>query len=136
MTPTATKEDTMSNTMPTFGVKVPYNDDHHEQTQRTNAYRDGYEPCVVCGRAVNQTKPHWMVRVHYGGDRVVTDAMADRLNEIGFANAELGGHPIGPDCLKQHPEIKPYAVRIRHVDDIYQEPDGLLAVPGFGTSQY
>jgi hypothetical protein len=125
----------MMSEMPVFGIAVPYNDDHHEQCERTGAMRDGYEPCIVCGRAVNVGKNHWRVRVHDGGSRIMHDTEADKLNELGFAASELGSHPIGPDCLKKHPEVKPYAVRVPSIHSAY-EPDGLLTIPGFGTSQY
>lgn len=60
------------------------------------------QPCIICGRQVRD--PRYMVHVHDGGDSIVTEVEASMLSE----SADMGLFPIGPDCLKAHPEIKPY----------------------------
>jgi hypothetical protein len=72
-------------------------------------------------------RPHWMVYVHNGGCDIVTDAEYEELDKTD-SGAGLGGYPIGPDCLKRHPDIKPYAFRVKPY-----EPDGVTSVPGFGS---
>jgi hypothetical protein len=50
-----------------------------------------------------------MVRLHGGGLLIVTEEEAATMAE----NEDLGGYPIGADCLRRHPEVKPYAVRAK-----------------------
>lgn len=104
----------------------PYHDNYHENSRRTGAMRDGHEPCTACGRAINVDQPHWRVYIHDGGDIIVTEAEYDEW-ETARSGAGLGTYPIGPDCLRKHSEVKPYAIRV-----IPQEPDGVTTVPGFG----
>jgi len=61
-------------------------------------------PCAVCDTPV--PSPKFIVRIVNGGSHIGTDAEGD-------ANpaADLGYHPIGLDCLRRHPEIKPFAVK-------------------------
>ena len=66
-------------------------------------------PCVVCGRGV--ARPRYLVHVHEGGAAVVTEAEAEALNRAGRAGADCGGYPIGADCLRAHPEYRPYVTR-------------------------
>jgi hypothetical protein len=73
-----------------------------------NAYRDGYAPCIVCGRGVKLANHKLFVWVHEGGGHVVTTEEGERLNASGESGADLGSQPIGRDCLKKFPELKPY----------------------------
>lgn len=57
----------------------------------------------MCGRAV--TKPQWTVHLHNGGESLVTEEEAAKLDAAG----DMGCYPIGADCLRKHPEVKPYA---------------------------
>ena len=59
--------------------------------------------CVICGRGIKAEHPR-MVHVHDGGLAVVTNEEAATMNDA----ADLGLYPIGPECLKKHPRIKPY----------------------------
>jgi hypothetical protein len=64
-------------------------------------------PCVVCGRGVSKG---WRVHLHEGGSALVTEAEAAELNATGHENADMYGYPLGRDCLRAHPELKPYVV--------------------------
>jgi hypothetical protein len=64
--------------------------------------------CLICGKPV--IKPQWQIRVHDGGGTAVTETEAEILNQLGHSDADLGSWPIGTDCLKNHPELEPYAV--------------------------
>ena len=59
-------------------------------------------PCAVCGKAVRNPK-HWL-RLVNGGSDVGTAAEGDAN-----PSADLGYYPVGANCLRQHPELKPYA---------------------------
>jgi hypothetical protein len=64
------------------------------------------QPCIICGRAVRNKK--YTVWEHCGGWTVVTRAEGERLNASGREGEDLGNYPIGADCLRKHPELKPY----------------------------
>lgn len=49
-----------------------------------------------------------MLYIHCGGGVAVTEAEANALNASGEGGGDMGCHPIGPDCLRQHPQLKPY----------------------------
>jgi hypothetical protein len=89
-------------------------------------------PCALCGRPVT-TKPTtpW-VYVHDGGGAIVTEGEYYAL-VAGGAPGEMGAWPIGPDCWRTHPNVRPYAVRPQ---SFASEPDGAMTVPGFGTAVY
>jgi hypothetical protein len=63
-------------------------------------------PCVICGKGIKQ--PRYYVHVHHGGTHVVTEAEAAQLNDAGRDGFDLDFLPIGPDCLRAHPEYRPY----------------------------
>lgn len=77
-------------------------------------------PCIICGKAAETSKT-W---VHLNIDteallpgpesdnaviaeNQLSDYFVDGIN----ITPSLGFWPIGSDCLKQHPELKPYVVR-------------------------
>ena len=66
--------------------------------------------CIVCGNGVNIDKAAWLW-IHKGGSTVVTKEEAERLNAEGHGASDVGYHPVGPCCLKRHPELRPYAVK-------------------------
>lgn len=79
------------------------NPDHHEQEQRI---KDNLTmtPCIICGKGIREPWPH---TVHlYMGATLVTEEEAKTIDESG----DLGGWPIGNDCLRKHPEIRPYLI--------------------------
>lgn len=70
--------------------------------------RDGEAPCVVCGRPIKLATHRYFLWVHNGGADAVTYEEGERLNATGHGGADLGGHPVGADCLRRFPELKPY----------------------------
>jgi hypothetical protein len=87
-------------------VEIPYNPNRiKNQEQREN--KDAY-PCIVCGKAAG--KSPWMVRVVNGGTDIGTDEEGDA-----DPSSDLGYYPIGTDCLRKHPEVKPYAKKQKEV---------------------
>jgi hypothetical protein len=102
---------------------------YHKNAERVNGEKT---PCAICGRAVNtdSSRTAW-IHVHNGGASIVTEAEAKALNDAGREAADMCFYPVGSDCLKRHPELGPYVTRPTHA-----EPDGLVTVPGFGTSSY
>lgn len=108
-------------------IDIPRIKNYHDNSERTNANGEGNCPCIVCGRAINMDRPHWMVYVHGGGSVIVTETEHTEMNRAN-ERGDLGCYPIGPECLRKHPDIKPYAIRVKP-----WEPDGVTSVPGFGS---
>ena len=65
-------------------------------------------PCILCGSPC--PNPKYYVWEHCGGGVVVTPEEGGRLNANGESGADLGMQPIGDDCLRKHPELKPYLI--------------------------
>jgi hypothetical protein len=74
-----------------------------EYSRNWNRYsRSGdHELCFVCGRPIKAARP-LMAHIHIGGNTIVTEAEAEELNRDGGDRSDLGMHPIGADCYKQH----------------------------------
>jgi len=81
-------------------IALQQNLDHNDQADRCKG--DEEVPCIICGRPVRNWK--LSIHVHNGGADAVTEAEAATLDEA----ADLGCWPIGANCLRQHPELKPY----------------------------
>lgn len=87
-------------------IEIPCNRDFNEQFDRSQ--KNGrYQPCVVCGRIC--TNPRFMVHVHGGFSVLVREDEVSGLQE----GADMGMYPIGSNCLRQHPELKPYVQKQR-----------------------
>ncbi len=64
-------------------------------------------PCVVCGKAIEH--PTYEVECVDGSTSwCVIPGTAD-VSDAGY----MGYHPVGVGCLRKHPELKPYAVRVK-----------------------
>lgn len=63
---------------------------------------DAY-PCIVCGLPVPY--PRFMVHVIKGGGVALHAADENAYQPDG---GDLGLYPIGPECRKRYPELRPY----------------------------
>lgn len=79
---------------------TPFSGKGHSENQK-RSFHLNLDPCVICGRPVRHPK-YWLVVVD--GGSAFGDTNSDP-NDPGY----MGGFPIGPDCLAQHPELKPLA---------------------------
>jgi hypothetical protein len=86
-------------------IKIP-----RSPTAERNNATDDAAPCVICGKLVKA--PKFMLHVHQGGSHAVTAEEAADLNANGGEPSDCGGHPIGADCLRRHPELKPYVIAL------------------------
>lgn len=93
-----TEQATMENT-----IEIPVSDQYEKNFRGISRY---HGPCVVCGKDVKVGK-YWLIEVGGGGTAALPGS-PESLDEddAGF----MGEQPIGPDCLKNHPELKPYVV--------------------------
>lgn len=65
-------------------------------------------PCLVCGRGCASSAPH--VHLHGGGTLIVTSEEAAQLDAEGWGGEDMGAYPVGRDCLRRHPELRPYVI--------------------------
>jgi len=79
-------------------IEIPFNPDFSEQMDRTNSHGD--HPCIVCGRKCRN--PRYQVYVNSGFSHILN------TEEIAQDEGEMGWFPVGPDCLKKHPELRSY----------------------------
>lgn len=84
-------------------LDIQQNADFDKQVSK-HGYSTGY-PCVVCGRAVNN--PKHFVRLFWGYTAVTRAEAAEIIAKEGHGS-DLGGYPVGANCLKKHPELLPY----------------------------
>lgn len=90
---------------PQFDFTDLISDRYSENQDRFPCKGDAY-PCVICGRPC--PNPKYMIWCHNGGNTAVTLAEGHRLNKSGHAGADLGMQPIGADCLRKNPQLRPY----------------------------
>lgn len=83
-------------------IEIPYPADYTKNLER-HGMRKAL-PCIVCDRATKAVSPA-MLRIFWG-THIVTDEEASQI--IATKGGDLCSYPIGPDCLRRHPEIKPY----------------------------
>lgn len=83
-------------------IKIPFHNDFHKNQENAG----DLPPCVVCGRGIKAENPR-MVHVHNGGVSLVADGEMTDLSPF----ADCGMFPIGPCCLRKHPELKPYVLK-------------------------
>jgi hypothetical protein len=67
---------------------------------------------VVCGKGIYRAKVRKYVRVWWS-THIVNRIEAAKLRLDEGEGGDLGYYPIGPDCLRQHPELKEYTVLSR-----------------------
>jgi hypothetical protein len=60
-------------------------------------------PCFICKQGVDAKKARW-IHVHDGGSVAVTPAEAATMDPA----ADMGAHPVGPECMRKHPELHDY----------------------------
>lgn len=84
-------------------INIPFDEKFSENMDRTNSHGDN--PCIICGRKCRTLDN--LVHVHGGFSTIVTEEEAKKLN-VTDGGADMGMFPIGPDCLKKHPELRTY----------------------------
>ena len=86
-------------------IDIPRNPRYQENSDGMG-YPD-YFPCVVCGKPILYVKARYLVQLSDGGNEIISEEEVTTLGQTG----EMGLYPIGADCLRRHPEIKPYVQR-------------------------
>ena len=87
---------------------VPTSRNRRDHADRTGEKGVNYEPCAVCGKAIDTTRPHWRASFHCGGWTAVTEEEREALNQQGRDGEDMGTWPVGPDCRKRLPELARY----------------------------
>jgi len=85
-------------------LEVIRNDNYTQMMEATN--HKGGDPCIICGRACPD--PKHRVRFFWGSHVVTHEEAAEIIEEDGDDRGDLNYYPIGSDCLRKHPEYKPY----------------------------
>lgn len=64
----------------------------------------GNNPCVICGRELKN--PRLYLHVVDGGSKII-----DPDESWEDESSDLGMLPVGPECVRNHPQIKPYVIK-------------------------
>jgi uncharacterized cupin superfamily protein len=85
----------------------------HEASRNQNEGKtaDGMMPCVICGKLTKITDKTNHLHVHAGGALIVNEDEAASMDSGG----DMYFFPVGNDCLRRHPELKPY---VQHFETV------------------
>lgn len=83
-------------------IEVPQHPDYDKNSCKATS--DDY-PCVVCGKPVKAGKGH-SVYLGKGGSHLLLESEADPA-----ASDFLGVYPLGRDCLRNNPQLRPYVLQ-------------------------
>ena len=83
-------------------IEIPKHQNYNKNFDRPYKKDVDVYRCVICGRPCPE--PKYMINEHKGGGTAVTEQEAATLDGAG----DMGMQPIGADCLKKHPELRPY----------------------------
>jgi hypothetical protein len=89
-----------------MAIKLPFNPDFSETASRYPCGDQEYH-CVICGKPVKMASRPWCLRIINGGFDVATIETEEQIDPAG----DLYWLPIGNNCLRKHPELKPWAKR-------------------------
>ncbi len=84
-------------------------DNYGKLSRRFAGDASTYYPCFICWRPVRTDRPqHWLFATVDGRYDLTPAELAE------YGSDDYGFWPVGPDCLKQHPELLP-ACEVRTV---------------------
>lgn len=86
-----------------IGLTITSDPDYAQNDERR---KPDTQPCAICGRAVTSARAKF-VHIFYG-NLVVTEEEANLIYDEEGNGGDLGFFPVGPDCLKKHPELQKY----------------------------
>lgn len=85
-------------------IAIPTSDQYNKNYQGVSGHNG---PCVICGKACKSNR-YGLIEVAGGGLAALPGSPeADPDYDEG---SFLGVQPIGNDCARKHPELKPYLI--------------------------
>lgn len=91
-------------------IMIPRNDDASAKEDRYPSNLDEL-PCIICGRPCKVARAAMVLVADcqtVNGQTWGLAACTEEEFEKTDPAVRLYGYPIGPDCLRKHPELKPY----------------------------
>lgn len=85
-------------------ITIPKNPAPEEMKRARNT--EASYPCVICGLPVS--KPRFYCHMIGGGGVALHPADEAEYQPDG---GDMGSYPVGSDCLRRFPEMKPFTVR-------------------------
>jgi len=70
-----------------------------EKSRRSGGSHE-HSRCWICGSACKSSDPKY---IHFD--------YFTALDPTGLDRAEMWCQPVGPECLRRHPELKPYVIK-------------------------
>lgn len=88
-------------------INIPFSENYGQNVNKYNAYSEGYELCAVCGRGIREEKVKYRVHV-WRGSKLLLEEELSAMSPEDKDGSYMGEYALGRDCLKRHPELKPY----------------------------
>lgn len=85
-----------------MAIEIPTSERYHLNYDGVTKAGDA-GPCCVCGKGVKEATATY-VRVDFETDEAVTVEEAEERYDV-------APQPIGSDCLRRHPELRPYVIK-------------------------
>lgn len=100
-----------------IGYKYDYSPAREKNERNYKGEPGVHEPCFICGKAVDTTKPHYMVHIVDGGGIAATEEEAKHFDP----NGDMGSFPVGSECIRKQPGLKSRATL---VNPLSPSPEG------------
>lgn len=85
-------------------IAIPHSDRYRANTVRHPA-SDDQQPCAVCGRPLRRGRVSYWLYAHDG-------AALSQVEAVRVPKGDRELLPLGGDCLRQHPELRPYVLTV------------------------
>lgn len=82
-------------------IEIPKTPDYVKNSSKAGEWH----PCSICGKAIKKPDTAAWLRTAYGS-HAITAAELEALDKAG----DSGCFPVGADCLRRHPELRPYVI--------------------------
>lgn len=82
-------------------IAIPQSLNHARNRDRCDGDKT---PCYICGKGKKPKRAETMIWVVDGG------AVAATQEERVAPGGDMGLHPIGADCLRHNPQLKPFVI--------------------------
>lgn len=89
-------------------IELPQSPNRDKNQERYGGGALDETECAVCAKPIKNDKITAEIHVHGGWGAVVTEDEAAAMRGTAAEGGDMGMWPVGSDCLRKHPELKPY----------------------------
>lgn len=81
-----------------------------ERMKRARPGDENSYPCVICGLSVSKPRFHCHM-IGGGGVALHPDDESEFAADSSEQAGDMGFYPVGSDCLRRFPEMKPFVIK-------------------------